>query len=152
MPHEETLYYERMMFVLHSAKYDKSDKRTIDAYGNRWSKSLYNKDNLNKKTVPYNILPSLWDFRLKVCSNLCIWSDGVNLQIKVGSKEALGFEIRSILESYNPEEQLAQYDQWQNLYLKEVQFAHILGKCRMFQHLKPIKEMVKFLLVYRILN
>ena len=135
LPHEETLYYERMMFVYIVPNMTRVTNGQLMHMVIGGVKA-YNKDNLNKKNGALQHFTFFMGFQVKVCSNLCVWSDGVNLQIKVGSKEALGFEIRSILESYNPEEQLAQYDQWHNLYLKEVQFAHILGKCRMFQHLK----------------
>ncbi|MBK8700941.1 MAG: DUF3871 family protein [Saprospiraceae bacterium] len=123
LPHEETLYYERMMFVYivpNMTKVTNGQLMHLVIGGVK----AYNKDNLNKKNGALQHFTFFMGFQVKVCSNLCVWSDGVNLQIKVGSKEALGLDIRLVLESYNPELQLAQYDQWQNLYVDEVQFAH----------------------------
>lgn len=139
LPNEETLYYERMIFVYIVP--------TMSIMTNGQLMHLviggvkaYNKDNLNKKNGALQQFTFFMGFQVKVCSNLCVWSDGVNSQIKVSSLEALGIYIKSLVESFNPELQLARYDQWQNQYLNEVQFAHMLGRCRMYQHLKPYQK------------
>lgn len=131
LPHEETLYYERMMFcyLVPGTTHVIDEKELKLVIGGI---KAYNKDNLNKFSQQH--FQFFIGFQVKVCSNLCVWSDGVGLGIKTDSLDVLGNTIRQILLEYDPEEQLRLLKQYANVRVDEQQFAHLVGKIRMHSH------------------
>lgn len=133
-PHEETLYYERMMFVFLIP----SITRIIDGQELKLvigGVKAYNKDNLYKNGNALQSFTFFIGFQVKVCSNLSVWSDGTNGSILVNRIEDLSHSIFGTLSSYNPDQQLNHLESLQNHYLNEAQFAHFVGKCRMSNYL-----------------
>jgi Domain of unknown function, B. Theta Gene description (DUF3871) len=81
-------------------------------------------------------------FQNKVCTNLCVWTDGLMDDIKVMEKDTLTMFIYHLLERYRVAMHLNALKDLANYHLTEKQFAHFIGKCRMYQYL-PKKEKQK---------
>jgi hypothetical protein len=78
-------------------------------------------------------------FENKVCTNMCVWTDGFIGDLKVTSLNHLSACITTLFENYNEGFHLNQLQQLSKYSLTEEQFAHVIGKCRMYPHLP--KEM-----------
>jgi hypothetical protein len=131
---EKTLYYERMMFVIEVP----SIKANIG--GNTLSLTIggvkaYNQDNLYSRSQSEQHFKLFIGFQNKVCTNLCVWSDGLLSDVKVHNLSTLKIAIRDLLESYSHGYHLHQLEALTNYSITEQQFAHLIGKCRMYQHL-----------------
>lgn len=135
--HEKTIYYERMAFIF------KIPAITDVINGNELSLTIggvraYNQENLyNKKT--FEKFKFFVGFQNKVCCNLCVWSDGFVDDLKVSSYEELQSKLFQILSNYNAEKHLSEMKQFADYTLTEHQFAQLLGRTRLYQHL-PKKE------------
>jgi hypothetical protein len=134
LPEEETLFYERMMFVFMVP----SIMKEIDGQELKLiigGVKAYNNDNLNKNGNALQQFSFFIGFKVKVCSNLCIWTDGVKSDIYVNSLDALQHAIVNICSSYNPEVHLVALESLRRHYITVEQFAHLLGKCKLYHHL-----------------
>jgi len=134
LEHEKTLYYERMAFVIEiPTVYDEID-------GNNLSLTVggvkaYNLDNLYNRKGADEHFKVFIGFKNTVCTNLCVWTDGYLSDLKVKSIGQLKACIRTLIENYNAHYQLQQMEQLTKHSLTEQQFAMLVGKCRMYQHL-----------------
>ncbi len=141
LPHEETLYYERMMFVYlipSITKIVNGQELKLVIGGVK----AYNKDNLNKSGNAMQHFTFFIGFQVKVCSNLCVWSDGLKDSIMVNSLDALGYSINSLISGYNPELQIEFLQKLHQYTLSEREFAHFLGKCRLYNYLPKDRKQV----------
>jgi hypothetical protein len=134
LPWEKTLYYERMAFVIEVPSIQ------AEVGGNQMSLTLggvkaYNEDNLYSRTQSDQHFKLFVGFQNKVCTNMCVWSDGYVDSVKVRSVNMLKSAIMDLLSTYDEEKQLLRMQQWVNYSLKEEQFAQLVGKCRMYQYL-----------------
>ena len=144
MEAEKTLYYERMAFVIEVPGI------TETVSGNSLSLTIggvraYNHENLynRKSEEKFKIFIG---FKNTVCCNLCIFTDGNFREIRVRTMHELALEIFNLLTAFEPYKQMQTLQNFQNYSLTESQFAHLLGKARMYQHL-PIgikKELQQF--------
>lgn len=147
LEHEKTLYYERMAFVMEIP----SIQGIVD--GNHLSLTVggvksYGQDNLYGKKGSDEHFHVFVGFQNKVCTNLKIWSDGLMGNLKVHSIGQLKGCIKTLLSNYNAGFQLQQMEQLTKVYLTEKQFATIIGKCRMYQHLpNELKKDIPLLLL-----
>jgi hypothetical protein len=100
----------------------------------------YNQENLyNKKT--FEKFKFFIGFQNKVCCNLCVWSDGFIDDMRVTSYQELQSKIMHTLTEYNAEKHLLKMKEFSDHYLTEHQFAQLLGKTRLYQHIsKPEKQ------------
>ena len=131
---EKTLYYERMMFVIEIP----SIQDEID--GNILSLTIggvksYNLDNLYSRNQCDQHFKVFIGFKNRVCTNLCVWTDGYMGDLKVKSIGQLKAAIRTLLEGYNKNFQLFHLKQFANNTITEQQFAHLIGRCKMYNHL-----------------
>lgn len=131
---EKTIYYERMAFVVEVP----SISEILD--GNNLSLMIggikaYNLDNLYHKKGADEHFKAFIGFQNKVCTNLCIWTDGLYRDLKVSSVGQLSACIRSLLQNYNHQHHLFHLKQLCPYSLSEHQFAQLIGRCRMYQHL-----------------
>jgi hypothetical protein len=134
LEHEKTLYYERMAFVIEIPSI------TDDIEGNTLSLTIggvkaYNLDNLyNRKGVDEHFKVFI-GFKNTVCCNLCVWSDGYIGDLKVSNLGQLKGSIRTLVENYNANYQLSCMQRFTDYHLTEQQFALLVGRCRMYNHL-----------------
>jgi len=132
--YEKTIYYERMMFLLEIP----SIRENID--GNTLSLTIggvkaYNMDNLyNCKGVDQHFKVFI-GFKNTVCTNMCVWSDGYVGDLKVTNLATLKAAISSLVQNYNAQKHLTRLKQLPKYHLSEQQFAQLIGRCRMYQHL-----------------
>jgi hypothetical protein len=137
LDHERTQYFERMAFIIRIP----SIVDTIN--GNEIALCIggvrsYNLENLyNKKT--FEKFKFFIGFQVKVCCNLAVSSDGFVEEMRVSSYQELQSKILEVLQNFNAEKQLAQMKQLSEHSLTEHQFAQLLGRTRLYQHL-PKKD------------
>jgi len=144
LENEKTIYYERCAFVIEVPQF----KQVIN--GNELSLCVggvraYNQENLySKKSLEK--FKMFVGFQNKVCTNLCISTDGFTNEIRIGSILDLNQNIQNLLSNYNKDSHLNSLETMSNYSLTENQFAHLVGKVRMFQHLDKTEQQGKFLI------
>lgn len=134
LDHEKTLYYERMAFVIEiPSVYDEIAGNTLSLTVG--GVKAYNLDNLYNKKGADEHFKVFIGFKNTICTNLCVWTDGYLSDLKVKSIGQLKACIHTLVENYNACYHLQQMDQLARYSLTEQQFATLVGKCRMYQHL-----------------
>jgi hypothetical protein len=147
LEHEKTLYYERMAFIIEIP----SVCDEID--GNRLSLTVggvkaYNLDNLYNRKGADEHFKIFVGFKNTVCTNLCVWSDGFIGDLKVKSLGQLKGCIRSLIDNYNAVYQIHEMQRLVDYSITDQQFALLLGRCRMYNHLPyPMKQEITPLLL-----
>jgi len=136
---ERTIFYERMAFVFEIP----SISDVVD--GNRLSLTIggvkaYNLDNLSNKKGADEHFKIFIGFQNKVCLNLCVWSDGAMMDLKVSTVCQLQACIRTLVENYNQQHHLFHLKQLCNYSLTEQQFAGLIGRTRMYQFLPQLMK------------
>ena len=137
LDHERTQYFERMAFIIRVPSivdYINGNEIALTIGGVR----SYNQENLyNKKS--FEKFKFFIGFQVKVCCNLAVSSDGYVEEMRVSSYQELKAKILEVLQNYNAEKQLSQMKQLSEHSLTEHQFATLLGRTRLYQHL-PKKD------------
>ncbi|WP_026462274.1 DUF3871 family protein [Adhaeribacter aquaticus] len=135
---ERTIYYERAMFCI--------EIPTImdDIDGNRLTLMVggvkaYNLDNLYNKKGAAEHFKIFIGFKNLVCTNLCVRTDGYKADLKVASLDQLRSAIYRLMDQYDQHRHLRQMQALTGYSITEQQFAHLLGRCRMYQYL-PSEE------------
>ena len=138
LDHEKTIYYERMAFII------KIPSITGRINGNEVSLTIggvrsYNLENLyNKKT--FEKFKLFVGFQNKVCCNLCVSTDGFLDDLRVGNYSELQSKSIELLQNYNAELHLMEMKELTQDYLSEHQFAQLIGKSRLYQHLPKLEK------------
>lgn len=133
LEHQKTIYYERMAFII------KIPSITDVINGNELSLTVggvrsYNLENLyNKKS--FEKFKFFIGFQNKVCCNLCISTDGFLEEMRVASTEELYNKALKTMQNYNAENHLMEMKELTYDYLSEHQFAQLIGRSRLYQHL-----------------
>lgn len=139
---EKTIYYERMAFIMELPTIQENIN------GNRLSLTVggvkaYNLDNLNNRKGAEENFKVFIGFQNKVCTNMCISSDGYVGNLKVQSLEQLKNAIEMLFRSYSVSGHINNLKQFVDYSLTEQQFALLVGRCRMYQHLpKHFKDAI----------
>ncbi len=135
---EKTLYYERMAFIIEIPTiYDEVGENTLSLTVG--GIKAYNLDNLYSKKGADEHFKIFIGFRNQVCTNLCVWSDGFQGDVRVKSMGQLKLAMHALFTSYNAANQIDVFKQLRKYILNEQQFAHLIGRCRMFHYL-PVAE------------
>ncbi|GAB3422044.1 DUF3871 family protein [Niabella aquatica] len=134
LPHERTLYYERMMFAIEVSTI--RDK----VAGNELSLTIggvksYSEDNLYSRSGAEQHFKLFIGFQNKVCTNLCISTDGLLGNIAIKNLDQLGMYAKLLFEQFNYGLLLTSLQSMGRQELTEKQFATLIGKCRMYHHL-----------------
>lgn len=138
LEHEKTIYYERMAFII------KVPSITDIVNGNELSLSIggvraYNQENLyNKKSLEK--FKFFIGFQNKVCCNLCVSTDGFLEDIRTSNADDLYNKAVETIQSYNAELHLMEMKELTQDYLSEHQFAQLIGKSRLYQHLPKTEK------------
>ena len=134
MDHEKTLYYARMMFVIEiptiSGNID-GNELTLVIGGVK----NYSDDNLYASSGTEQHFKLFIGFKNLVCTNMCVSSDGLLGSIAVKNLDQLRMYTRMLLESFNHNYLLNSLSSFNNYSLTEQQFANLVGRCRMYNHL-----------------
>lgn len=139
LEHEKTLYYERMAFMLELDNvYQNIDgsllKLTIGGV------KAFNQDNLYSTKGTNEHFNIFIGFKNTVCTNLCIWSDGLSQKLKVRSQEELYLKVLELLQNYDAVEHISAMERLTNQSLSEQQFAQLLGRSRLYNYLPPARK------------
>ncbi|AKK73177.1 hypothetical protein OK18_11600 [Chryseobacterium gallinarum] len=138
LDHERTQYFERMAFII------RIPGITDSINGNELSLTIggvraYNQENLyNKKT--FEKFKFFIGFQNKVCCNLCVWNDGFVDDMRVSSYQELHGKIMNTLTEYNAQQYLLEMKEFSDYYLTEHQFAQLLGRTRLYQHISKTEK------------
>jgi hypothetical protein len=129
--YEKTLYYERCAFVIEVPEV------VENVNGNRLALTIggvraYNQENLFSKKSPEKFKVFI-GFKNLVCTNLCISTDGLADQIRVNSLNQLSEAVENLLSQYDRIKHLGTMERMARYELTEAQFAHFIGKLRMYQ-------------------
>lgn len=132
--HEKTLYYERMAFVIEVPSIQDN------IAGNSLSLTIggvkaYNLDNLYSRKGADEHFKVFIGFQNKVCTNMCVWTDGYLSDLKVKNIAQLKSSIQTMIEGYNASQHLQELKSFTGYSLSEQQFAQLIGRCRMYNFL-----------------
>ena len=102
----------------------------------------YNQENLYSKKS-FEKFKFFIGFQNKVCCNLCISTDGFSSEMKVTSYAELKNKITDLIRNYNAQRHLEQLKEFSEYSLSEHQFAQLIGKSRLYNHLpKKVKSLI----------
>ena len=130
LENEKTIYYERCAFLMEIKSVTK------EVNGNMLSLSIggvraYNQENLysTKSLEKFKVFIG---FKNRVCTNLCVSTDGLFNDIRVGSILDLEDKITELVSTYNMERHLEIMGNMCDYALTENEFAHLIGKLKMY--------------------
>lgn len=140
-PEERTIYYQRCAFMI------EVPTLTENVNNNRLSlviggvralnqENLYSRRNLERFKV-------FIGFKNSVCTNLCISTDGLKADIRVSSVGELKDKINELVSQFDKDRFLGNMERLSRYSLNELQFAHMIGKMRMYQHLNREEKVGK---------
>lgn len=143
-PEEKTIYYQRCAFMIEVPTLTENVNNntlslTIGGVRALNQENLYSKRNLEKFKV-------FIGFKNLVCTNLCISTDGLNADIRVSSVAELKDKINELIQQFDKERFLGNMERISKFQLDELQFAHTIGKMRMYQHLNKAEKVGKLAL------
>ncbi|GGZ56442.1 DUF3871 family protein [Mesonia mobilis] len=139
---EKTIYYERCAFMIEIPEIIQEingNKISLVVGGVRAynQENLYSKKSLEKFKV-------FIGFKNWVCTNLCISSDGFSNEIRIASIDDLENQLDQLFTNYNAERHLNVMAEMKQIKISEEKFAHLIGKCRMYQHLSKQEKQSLF--------
>lgn len=144
LEHQKTIYYERMAFII------RIPGITDVVNGNELSLTIggvrsYNLENLyNKKTLER--IKFFIGFQNQVCCNLCVSTDGFKEDMRVCGTQDLYSKTLDVMQNYDAELHLKEMKELTHDSLSEHQFAQLIGRSRLYQHLpKPEKQNIPLL-------
>lgn len=136
--YEKTLYYERCAFIMEIPEV------VENVNGNNLALTIggiraYNQENLFSKKSPEKFKVFI-GFKNMVCTNLCISTDGLADQIRVNSLNQLSEAVENLLGQYDRIKHLGMMERMSRFELTEAQFAHFIGKLRMYQYMNKTEQ------------
>lgn len=128
---DKTIYYERCAFVIEiPTVYEtvNGNKLTLTVGGVR----AYNHTNLYSKKGMERFKVFV-GFTCKVCTNLCVSTDGYLSNLEVTNTKDLYRGVLEMLHGYNPAKHIHLMQGLGDTFMNEHQFATLLGKMRLYQ-------------------
>ena len=130
---DKTIYYERCAFIIQIPTIYETvngNKLTLTIGGVR----AYNHTNLYSKKGAERFKVFI-GFTCKVCTNLCVSTDGFLSCLEVTNTKDLYQAVLEMFQSYQPAKHLHLMQTLGNSYLTEHQFCQLLGRMRLYQSL-----------------
>jgi hypothetical protein len=142
---EKTIFHQRLAFIIELPTLKEnvnSNSLSLVVGGVRAlnQENLYSKRSLEKFKV-------FIGFKNFVCTNLCISTDGLMAEIKVSSVAELKEKIHELISSFDKERFLGNMERMSKFHLDEVQFAHVIGKMKLYQYLSQEEKVGKLSLL-----
>ena len=147
LEHEKTIYYERMAFAFEIPEYTEiinGQELTMSVVGVK----AYNNDNLyGNGGSPQKFKVGI-GYKVKVCTNLCLFTDGTALSLKIHNLDQLTESINDLVNEYNSTLHLEKLKQLSDYELSEQQFATLVGRARLYNHLpKNLRAQIPELII-----
>jgi hypothetical protein len=139
---EKTIYYERCMFLIEIPEISEiinGNKLNLTIGGVR----SYNQENLFSKKSMEKFKVFI-GFQNTVCTNLCISTDGLKEDLRVSSILELKAKIYELINNYKKKEHLINMERMFRYSLTEIQFAHLIGKMKLFPYLSKEEKQTLF--------
>ena len=142
--HEKTLYYERMAFAIEipsiSSKVAENGLN-LTIGGVR----AYNLTNLHSRKSEEHFKLFI-GFQNKVCTNLCISTDGFSSNVKVRTVAELAKAAYDLFGEFNVCREFEKFNFLPDTTITESQFAQIVGRARLYQNMpyNDRKELPQF--------
>ena len=135
---DKTIYYERCAFVIQVP----TIYETVN--GNRLTLTIggvraYNHTNLYSKKTAERFKVFI-GFTCKVCTNLCVSTDGYLSCLEVTNTNELYRAILELFNRYDPAKHIHLMQTLGNSYLTEHQFCQLLGRMRLYQSLPQSQQ------------
>lgn len=144
LEHEKTLYYERMAFAIEIPSI--SDR----VAGNGLNLTIggvraYNLENLYSRKSEERFKLFI-GFQNKVCTNLCVSTDGFKSDVRVRTVAELAKAAFDLIGEFNVYKEVEKFSSLPHTMISESQFAQIIGRARMYQNMpyKDKKELPQF--------
>lgn len=139
---EKTIYYERCAFVFEIPEISEiiNGKKLNLAIGGVRS---YNQENLFSKKSMEKFKVFI-GFQNTVCTNLAISTDGLKEDLRVSSILELKAKIYELINSYKKKEHLMCMEKMFQYSLTENQFAHLIGKMKLYPYLSKEEKQTLF--------
>lgn len=139
---EKTIYYERMAFVLEIPEISEiinGNKLNLTIGGVRSlsQENLFSKKSMEKFKV-------FIGFQNTVCTNLAISTDGLKEDLRVSSILELKAKIYELINTYKKKEHLISLEKMFQYSLTENQFAHLIGKMKLYPYLSKEEKQTLF--------
>jgi Domain of unknown function, B. Theta Gene description (DUF3871) len=139
---EKTIYYERMAFIIEIPEISEiinGNKLNLTIGGVRsyHLENLYSKKSMEKFKV-------FIGFQNTVCTNLCISTDGLKEDLRVSSIMELKAKVYELINNYKKKEHLENMERMLRYSLTEIQFAHLIGKMKLFPYLSKEEKQTLF--------
>jgi hypothetical protein len=139
---EKTIYYERCMFLIEIPEISEvinGNKLylTIGGVRSLSQENLFSKKSMEKFKV-------FIGFQNTVCTNLCISTDGLKEDLRVSSILELKAKIYELINNYKKKEHLISMERMFKYSLTEIQFAHLIGKMKLFPYLSKEEKQTLF--------
>lgn len=137
---QKTLFYERLAWCIEIPSI------TTTVNGNTLALSIggvrsYNETRLNSKKSPERFRIFI-GFRNRVCTNLCISTDGFMEKLEVMSVGDIYLAALRLFSSYDMNRDIQLFNYLNSVLINETQFCQILGRMRLYQAL-PLSEQKK---------
>ena len=142
LEHEKCIYWERMAFVIEIPEISEvinGNKLNLAIGGVR----SYNQENLFSKKSMEKFKVFI-GFQNTVCTNLCISTDGLKEDLRVSSIMELKAKIYELINNYKKKEHLLSMERMFRYSLTETQFAHLVGKMKLFPYLSKEEKQTLF--------
>lgn len=137
LEHEKTLYYERMAFAVELPSINgnvANNGLNLTVGGVR----SYNLENLHSRKSEERFKLFI-GFQNKVCTNLCISTDGFLADVRVRTIAELAKVAFDLFGEFNVYKEIEALNYLPDTMITETQFAQIVGRARMFQNM-PFKD------------
>lgn len=139
LEHEKTLYYERMAFTIeiNSVQEQVAGNNLKLTVGGVKS---YHQDNLYNKKGTGEHFKFFIGFENSVCTNLCVWTDGYQSDVRVNSVQQLKQLIFELFHRYDINHHINFMHSLDQYELTEKQFAQLIGRCKLYHCLTPAQR------------
>jgi hypothetical protein len=144
-PEEKTIYYQRLAFMIELPTLTENVNNNglslvVGGVRAMNQENLYSKRSLERFQV-------FIGFKNFVCTNLCISTDGLKVDIRVSSVAELKEKIHELISFFDKERFLGNMERMSKFHLDEVQFAHVIGKMKLYQYLSQEEKVGKLSLL-----
>ncbi|WP_075350500.1 DUF3871 family protein [Algoriphagus marinus] len=147
LPNEKTIYFERMAFMISLPQIRDSISGNLLELTIGGVKAFH-LDNLNSCKGGLEHFKVFIGFKNRVCTNLCVSTNGVKKDLKVRSLEELYRSVFDLISGFDSVTFLRNLSNLSKYELEEHQFAQIIGRCRLYQFLPAVlrKEIPELLI------